>query len=222
MDDPGSQGTQKIKENLFGFCIKCETKHCCSLKSPSGLLIERPFLIPSDVHRIAKATNLSPSHFVDTIDFIDKEGEKSISLMKQFVAKVNVYNIKGGRWVSFLKDFIKKIFAFKNKEKIGLLKSNANGCVFRASDNSCGIYENRPIDCRIFPLDIIKIEGKYWWALYDDVCGVEIENIDELVDYEESELFPALKPYLSVWQSHYYHEKEYSLRKRRVLRPVNI
>lgn len=48
---------------------------------------------------------------------------------------------------------------------------NSKGCVF-FQNNCCSIYENRPIDCRLFPFDFKEIRGKYWLIYYDniDVC----------------------------------------------------
>jgi Fe-S-cluster containining protein len=44
-------------------------------------------------------------------------------------------------------------------------KNNSNECIFWKS-TSCSIYENRPFDCRLFPFDIYKINGKYTWIVY--------------------------------------------------------
>ena len=40
-----------------------------------------------------------------------------------------------------------------------------NACKY-ARDNRCNLYEDRPLDCRLFPLDIIKENGKYWWCIF--------------------------------------------------------
>ncbi|MBF0406242.1 MAG: YkgJ family cysteine cluster protein [Candidatus Riflebacteria bacterium] len=42
---------------------------------------------------------------------------------------------------------------------------NSPKCRF-SSDGCCAIYKNRPLDCRLFPLDIIEYEGSYWWAVF--------------------------------------------------------
>jgi len=36
------------------------------------------------------------------------------------------------------------------------------------SNAGCRFYAERPLDCRLFPLDIIEEEGDYWWVLYDE------------------------------------------------------
>ena len=50
------------------------------------------------------------------------------------------------------------------------IKTNNNGqCVFY-KNNKCEIYEVRPFDCRIFPLDIFMINSKYYWVCYTKFC----------------------------------------------------
>jgi Fe-S-cluster containining protein len=41
-------------------------------------------------------------------------------------------------------------------------------CIY-AKENRCHLYEDRPLDCRLFPLDIIEDEGTYWWCIFT-VC----------------------------------------------------
>jgi hypothetical protein len=33
-------------------------------------------------------------------------------------------------------------------------------------DDRCSVYPNRPLDCRIFPLDVLEVDGVFWWAIY--------------------------------------------------------
>ena len=33
-------------------------------------------------------------------------------------------------------------------------------------ENRCHLYQNRPLDCRLFPLDIIEEDGEYWWCIF--------------------------------------------------------
>lgn len=39
---------------------------------------------------------------------------------------------------------------------------------FNKELGTCGIYENRPICCRIYPLDLLFEDGEYWWIAYSD------------------------------------------------------
>jgi putative zinc- or iron-chelating protein len=45
-------------------------------------------------------------------------------------------------------------------------KSPDGTCIFYDSANGCGIYKSRPIDCRLFPLDIKLIDGRLTWIVY--------------------------------------------------------
>lgn len=46
-------------------------------------------------------------------------------------------------------------------------KKNSHQCVFWDQTNSkCSIYQHRPFDCRAYPFDILKINGKYHWIVY--------------------------------------------------------
>ena len=51
--------------------------------------------------------------------------------------------------------------------KIIKRKDNTNSCVFWDEKKKvCGIYENRPYDCRMFPFDIDLVDGEFYWIIY--------------------------------------------------------
>ena len=54
-----------------------------------------------------------------------------------------------------------------------------NACKY-ARDNRCNLYEDRPLDCRLFPLDIIEEDGKYFWSLFT-ICPKHEELEDKLL-----------------------------------------
>ena len=43
--------------------------------------------------------------------------------------------------------------------------STSEECSF-ACDGRCRIYEHRPFDCRLYPLDILEEEGSLFWAVF--------------------------------------------------------
>jgi Fe-S-cluster containining protein len=46
-------------------------------------------------------------------------------------------------------------------------KKNSNHCVFWDEKSmKCSIYDQRPFDCRAYPFDVLKIDGKYHWIVY--------------------------------------------------------
>lgn len=56
-----------------------------------------------------------------------------------------------------------------------------------AKENRCHLYEDRPLDCRLFPLDIIEENGKYWWCIFT-ICSKHKEIREKLIP-----LIPKLK-----------------------------
>lgn len=145
------QTAQKLKDSPTGFCENCHTKPCCS---QIGTLAESPFLTPGDIQRIEKGTGFSPSQFVANINVLSIKGKKKINFLKRFMDKTKILEKKDGKLISLLKRLIKKFFIIQDGEKISVLKSHKNGCMFLGPNNLCDIYEHRPIDCHLFPLDI--------------------------------------------------------------------
>jgi Fe-S-cluster containining protein len=46
-------------------------------------------------------------------------------------------------------------------------KENSTHCIFWDENIfTCSIYPQRPFDCRAYPFDILKINGKYHWIVY--------------------------------------------------------
>lgn len=39
-------------------------------------------------------------------------------------------------------------------------------CTFLDTQGRCKIYDIRPLDCRLFPLDIIEKDGEYYWCVF--------------------------------------------------------
>lgn len=66
-------------------------------------------------------------------------------------------------------EFYKKIGAnVIEKDGVGYFKKETIHCPFLdKSGLGCTIYENRPITCRIFPLEIIAKDGILHWAKYN-------------------------------------------------------
>ena len=60
-------------------------------------------------------------------------------------------------------------------------------CIFLAN-GLCSKYDKRPFDCRIFPLDIKKIDGKIMWILWENCPLIPHINIDKFMTYLETEL----------------------------------
>jgi Fe-S-cluster containining protein len=68
--------------------------------------------------------------------------------------------------------------------KIRTIQIRKSGsCIFH-ENGRCSIYENRPFDCMIFPLDIFEIDSHYHWIVYDTFCGEKID-FDKILRYGE-------------------------------------
>lgn len=62
-------------------------------------------------------------------------------------------------------------------------------CMFLSRDGKCEIYECRPIDCQLFPLDIDWDENAntYVWVLYHEFCECPINLGDVELRMREAE-----------------------------------
>jgi Fe-S-cluster containining protein len=53
------------------------------------------------------------------------------------------------------------------------LKTANNRCVFYQK-GYCSVYAHRPLDCRIFPFDIIEnANQEFYWIVYLDLCPID-------------------------------------------------
>lgn len=62
------------------------------------------------------------------------------------------------------------------------LKIKNTDCIF-FKNGKCCIYDIRPLDCRLYPFDIIKQNDKYYLILYKLSCFQEkdlLKNLDEI------------------------------------------
>ena len=65
------------------------------------------------------------------------------------------------------------------------------GCAFFANGH-CEIYEDRPIDCRLFPVDIREErDGTLVWVVYTRLCPAGVDRTG-LLEHAER-LLPALQ-----------------------------
>lgn len=98
--------------------------------------------------------------------------------------------------IEFLTGINKEQFADEKQNPvtqkiINVMKTTTrNGCIFFNSTTSyCQIYKFRPMDCRLFPLDIELINDKYYWALFKyDRCKITKKDMYSLLKYREEAL----------------------------------
>jgi Fe-S-cluster containining protein len=73
--------------------------------------------------------------------------------------------------------------------------AEGHGCRFHdAGSGKCNIYDARPIDCRLYPLDVLFQDGKYYWILWQ-YCEITAEDLQSLLKYGES-ILPSIGEHL--------------------------
>jgi hypothetical protein len=73
----------------------------------------------------------------------------------------------------------------------------------------CSIYESRPLDCRLFPLDIVEHEGEYWWCIFlncrapDELAAVLVPRIPSLEAAMTPKLWNQFRQQIALTRSTY-------------------
>lgn len=89
-------------------------------------------------------------------------------------------------------------------------------CKF-VNECKCNIYSKRPLDCRLFPLDIIEEDGKFYWCIFT-VCPKHAEIRKKLIPlihilerFISKKLFLQYKKQIAVSKEFYlpYKLKQY-------------
>jgi Fe-S-cluster containining protein len=121
-----------------------------------------------------KAKKLSPFAFCKDCKIADKCCKQlgpEFSLPAPVVSRAEIKKIKNRveSQMSSIDNFIQK-----PDERITNIITNSDGsCIFHKG-NKCKIYDIRPFDCQIFPLDIFKIGSQFCWVAYETFCGKDI------------------------------------------------
>lgn len=93
-----------------------------------------------------------------------------------------------------------------------------------AVNNRCGLYSDRPLDCRLFPLDIIEVDDEYWWCIFticpkhEDIKKKLIPLIPKLENSITAEMFEQYKKQISITKKIYL---PYKLKKYQLVRKFN-
>ena len=73
----------------------------------------------------------------------------------------------------------------------------------------CSIYESRPLDCRLFPLDIVEHKGEYWWCIFlncrapDELAAVLVPRIPSLEAAMTPKLWNQFRQQIALTRSTY-------------------
>ncbi len=109
---------------------------------------------------------------------------------------------------------------------LGSLTSKEDGsCILQDRQGACAQYSLRPFECRIFPLDVKLIGGRYHWIVWDICPLVPLLDIEGLVEEFEHSLLPAYPDdYIQRYVD--YHKTDqppkYASLEYRVLSPVEL
>ncbi len=80
---------------------------------------------------------------------------------------------------------------------------------FFFQNSRCSIYQDRPIDCRMFPFDFKEIDGEYWVIYYNKVCNAIPTEKDEIeaCGYNMRPLLDIVMPYMSECSDRVFSER---------------
>jgi len=113
---------------------------------------------------------------------------------------LKIKSVTNEKFFEFIKVNDKKMMALTKKK-------DSSSCHFWDSKVGCRIYQHRPLECRMFPFDIHKIDNEYRWVVYtcnpnsdwqwaesylqmletDPVFPELMENIEEFTDLSRME-----------------------------------
>jgi len=84
----------------------------------------------------------------------------------------------------------------KRGEKLYSIKTVNNTCVFY-KNNMCEIYDIRPLDCRLYPFDIIKENNKYYLIMYKLNCNHQEDFINDMKNVDV--IIEKIKPWIDIF-----------------------
>ncbi len=119
----------------------------------------------------------------------------------------------------------KSIFTTPQEKKNLPLINTKSPCAYLDGEGLCSVHPLRPFDCRLFPFDLIKEEGKFYWVIWDVKCRIveeERSRFNDYLDEHETRLIPKIKQYLeefNEWEDAEYKGKfKYEIIRELVIR----
>ncbi|MEM4245537.1 MAG: hypothetical protein QXR60_05035, partial [Candidatus Nanoarchaeia archaeon] len=94
------------------------------------------------------------------------------------------------------------IIPFLTQEEKRELSLNHNGGCDKLVGKRCSVYDNRPIDCRIFPISIYKIGNSFYWVLTKNCPLSNFINVEKELGIIEKVYLPSLKDELENYHRH--------------------
>lgn len=79
-------------------------------------------------------------------------------------------------------------------------------CKFLNKNKLCDIHKDRPIDCRLYPFDILKINSRFHWVIWDTICPISKAKSAKLFEpflkQHEKKLMPKFRKYMEEYSEH--------------------
>ena len=96
-------------------------------------------------------------------------------------------------------------------------------CPFVTEEGLCMIHTDKPVDCRLFPFDVMKVDGKLYWVIWETGCPISKEEwrYSEYLEDMEEKLIPGFSPHLEAYAL-FRNDELHSKYTFRILREVNI
>ncbi|MBM3210755.1 YkgJ family cysteine cluster protein [Candidatus Poribacteria bacterium] len=96
-------------------------------------------------------------------------------------------------------------------------------CNCLGENGLCQIHNVKPIDCRLFPFDVVNSDGKFFWIVREIGCPIlnREERFEEYLQDFEKNIIPDFVEYLEAYSDFRYDElaDKYSFK---ILREVKI
>jgi len=85
------------------------------------------------------------------------------------------------------------------------------------------IHPDRPVDCRLFPFDVMKVDGKLYWVIWETGCPISREEwrYNEYLEDMEEKVIPGFSPHLEAYAL-FRNEELHSKYTFRILKEVNV
>ena len=76
-------------------------------------------------------------------------------------------------------------------------------CPFLGEDRLCVAHDTKPVDCRLFPFDVIEVNGELCWIVWKLNCLVAQDgnSFEEYLTDLEKRLIPGFRTYLNAYSS---------------------
>ena len=184
----GSITVRRINENLMsGYC---------TFVYRDKQVYNSPYVLSSaSSHEVKKGTYPFCNTCVGKFDCCCNCNEIDMPILLPNEAE-NISRISRSGVDEFAKKLTNNLYQMKRDNN----DDPSKGCVF-FKNNGCTIYENRPIDCRLFPFDFKEIDGEYWLIYYNNIHVCKALPTDKKeIDYCAHNIRPLLDmvlPYMS-------------------------